>query len=70
MYVCVCVLGGGVPSGLNSRESAFNAGVRVQSQGWEDSLEKGMATQSIILAWRIMDRWAYPWDHKQLDMTE
>ena len=29
----------------------------VQSLGWEDSLEKGMATHSSILAWRIpMDR--------------
>ena len=26
---------------------------RVQSLGWEDLLEKGMATQSSILAWRI-----------------
>jgi len=25
----------------------------VQSLGWEDPLEKGLATQSIILAWRI-----------------
>ena len=25
----------------------------VQSLGWEDPLEKGMATQSSILAWRI-----------------
>ena len=25
----------------------------VQSLGWEDSLEKGMATYSNILAWRI-----------------
>ena len=25
---------------------------RVQSLGWEDPLEKGMATQSSILAWR------------------
>ena len=25
----------------------------VQSQGWEDSLEKGKATYSSILAWRI-----------------
>ena len=30
----------------------------VQSQGWEDSLEQGMATQAIPLAWGI------PWtDH-------
>ena len=29
----------------------------VQSLGWEDSLEKGMATHCSILAWRIpMDR--------------
>ena len=28
-------------------------GTRVQSLGWEDSLEKGMATHSSILAWRI-----------------
>ena len=26
---------------------------RVQFQGWEDPLEKGMATHSSILAWRI-----------------
>ena len=26
---------------------------QVRSLGWEDYLEKGMATHSIILAWRI-----------------
>ena len=26
---------------------------QVPSQGWEDPLEKGMATHSTILAWRI-----------------
>ena len=26
---------------------------QVQSLGWEDPLEKGMATHSTILAWRI-----------------
>ena len=26
---------------------------RVQSLGWKDALEKGMATHSSILAWRI-----------------
>ena len=32
----------------------------VQSLGWEDSLEEGMATHSIILAWRVpMDRGAW-----------
>ena len=48
----------------------------IQSLGWEDPLEEGMATYSSILAWRIsMDRGAWqatynPWDHKELDMTE
>ena len=26
----------------------------VRSLGWEDPLEEGMATHSIILAWRIL----------------
>ena len=33
---------------------------RVLSLGWEDPLEKGMATHSSILAWKIpMDRGAW-----------
>ena len=36
----------------------------VQSLGWEDPLEKGKATHSSILAWRI------PWGHKESDTTE
>ena len=36
----------------------------VQSLGWEDPLEKGKATHSSILAWRI------PWDGKESDTTE
>ena len=36
----------------------------VQSLGWKDPLEKGKATHSNILTWRI------PWDHKESDMTE
>ena len=31
---------------------------QVQSLGWEDPLEKGMATHSSLLAWRI------PWTEK------
>ena len=48
---------------------------QIQTPGWEDSLEKGMATHSSILAWRI------PWieepgwlqsmgSWKEWDMTE
>ena len=38
---------------------------------WEDPLEKGMATHSSILTWRIP--WTVPksaWGHKELDTTE
>ena len=48
---------------------------RVRSQGWEDSLEKEMATHSSILAWKTP--WTQepgelysPWGRKELDMTE
>ena len=43
----------GFPVGSDSKESACNAGDPVQSLGQEDPLEKGMATHSSILAWRI-----------------
>ena len=39
----------GFPGGSVGKEFACNAG----DLGWEDSLEKGMATHSSILAWRI-----------------
>ena len=47
---------------------------QVQYLGWEDLLEKKMATHSSILAWKIP--WTEepvgysPWGHKELDMTE
>ena len=40
----------------------------VQSLGWEDPVEKGKATHSSILAWRIP--WTSPWGHKELDTSE
>ena len=47
---------------------------QVQSLGWEDPLEKGMATYSSILAWRIPrteEPGGYsPWGHKESDMTK
>ena len=39
--------------GSDGKESASVQETRVQSLGWEDPLEKGMATHSSILAWRI-----------------
>ena len=44
---------------------------RVRSLGWEEPLEKEMATHSNTLAWRIP--WTAepgPWGLKELDMTE
>ena len=44
---------GRLSGGSDGKESACNVGDRVQSLGGEDSLEKGMATHSNILAGRI-----------------
>ena len=47
---------------------------QVRSQGWEDPLEKEMATNSSTLAWKIP--WTEelvgysPWGHKESDTTE
>ena len=46
----------GFPSGSDSKESACNAG----DLGWEDTVEKWMATHSSILAWRI------PWTEEPM----
>ena len=35
------------------KESASDVGDWVQSLGWEDPLEKGMATHCSLLVWRI-----------------
>ena len=46
----------GFPGGLVGKQSACYVGeqeIWVQSSGWEDPLEEGMATHSSNLAWRI-----------------
>ena len=46
---------------------------QVRSLGWKDSPEKGMATHSNMLAWRIpgIEEPGYSqWGHKESDMTE
>ena len=46
-----------VPGGSDGKESASNPGDLDSILGWEDPLEKEIATHSTILAWRIpMDR--------------
>ena len=46
----------------------------VRFLGWEDPLEKGTATHSSVLAWRIprteKPGGLHPWGHKELDRTE
>ena len=43
----------GFPGGSDGKESACNTGDPVQLLGQEDPLEKGVATHSSMLAWRI-----------------
>ena len=43
----------GFPCGSAGKESACNAGDLGSILGWEDPLEKGKASHSNILAWRI-----------------
>ena len=85
VYVCVCIIpwrrdrlstpvflgfiGGSKVKNLPAMQETW-----VQSLGWEDPLEEGMATHSSILAWRIsMDRgawWATVQGITELDMTD
>ena len=46
----LCFLIFGLPHGSDGKESSCNAGTQVLSLGWEDPLEKEMATHSSILA--------------------
>ena len=39
--------------GSDGKASVYNEGDPVPSLGWEDPLEKEMATHSSVLAWRI-----------------
>ena len=48
----------GFPRGSVVKNLPAMQETQVQSLGWEDPLEKGMATHSSILAWRI------PWTEK------
>ena len=43
----------GLPWGSAGKESTCNVEAWVRSLGWEDPLEKGTATHSSLLAWRI-----------------
>ena len=43
----------GFPVALVVKSLPAHAETRVQSLGWEDSLEEGMETHSSILVWRM-----------------
>ena len=49
----------GLPGGSDGKESTCNVGDLVLIPGLEDPLEKGMATQSSILAWKM------PWTEEE-----
>ena len=70
---------GGFPGGSEVKVSASNAGDPGSILGWEDPLEKELATHSSILAWEIP--WTdepgrggggrhHPRGHKESDTTE
>ena len=42
-----------LPGWLSGKESAAKEEMQVRALGWEDPLEKEMATHSSILAWEI-----------------
>ena len=70
--VCVCVC---IKVAQMVKHPTAMQETRVQSLGWEDPLEKEMATHSSILAWKIPwteepDRLYSPWGRKESDMTE
>ena len=58
----------GFPAGLDGKESAQNAGDLGSIPGWEDPQEKGKATHSRTLAWRIP--WTSPWGCRESDTAE
>ena len=60
----------GFPDGSDGKESACNT----EDLVWEETLEKGTATHSSILAWRIPGQRGLvgysPWGLKESDTTE
>ena len=46
-------LPGGFPGGSDGKASAYKVGDPVRFLGWEDPLEREMATHFSILAWKI-----------------
>ena len=70
----------GIPGGSDGKESAYSAGEPGSipgsggSAGWEDPLEKGMATHSVFLPGEFHGQRSLagysPWGCKESDTTE
>ena len=64
----------GGSDGSDGKESVDNVGDQGSTLGWEDPLEKEMATRFSILAWRIplTENWEgySPWGYKELDSIQ
>ena len=62
------------PGGSDSKATATIWETQVPSLGWEDPLEKEMATHSSTPTWKIPWRRSLvgysPWGHRESDMTE
>ena len=56
---------GGFPGSSAGKESTCKAGGLGSIPGWEDPMEKGTATHSSILVWRIQD-WCWSWSSNTL----
>ena len=60
VHMCMCVHSMSFPGGSGIEDPPATWETWVQSLGWEDPLEEGLATTSSILAWRIpIDRGAW-----------
>ena len=59
IYIYICI---GFPSSPAVKNLPEMQETQVQSLGWKDPLEEGMATHSSILAWRI------PWTEKPVGL--
>ena len=70
----ICFLSEGFPGGSNGKHLLAMQETWVQSLGWENPLEKKMATHSTLLprkfhGWRSLGGYS-PWGHNASDMTE
>ena len=55
----------GIPGGSDDKDMPVIWETQVQSLSWKDPLEKGIATHSSILAWRIPNLAGHsPWGHR------